>query len=186
MVPAPRLLRASRPPPCGPRWRAFQFAPGELVELCSFELQRPQRIRQNKRVRSIRKWCRHQDYSGHPALRPAGRAGARSNSLPANWSNSARSNCSDLSAFAKTNVYEVLENGAGTKIRTRDLLITNQLLYQLSYTGTVGNGIFLQRGKNIQCCVGFILHTTPTGRVALLLKLHFPRVTFPCYSPAHP
>jgi hypothetical protein len=27
-------------------------------------------------------------------------------------------------------------NGAGTKIRTRDLLITNQLLYQLSYTGT--------------------------------------------------
>ena len=26
--------------------------------------------------------------------------------------------------------------GAGTKIRTRDLLITNQLLYQLSYTGT--------------------------------------------------
>ena len=28
-------------------------------------------------------------------------------------------------------------NGAGTKIRTRDLLITNQLLYQLSYAGTV-------------------------------------------------
>ena len=28
-------------------------------------------------------------------------------------------------------------SGAGTKIRTRDLLITNQLLYQLSYTGTV-------------------------------------------------
>ena len=26
-------------------------------------------------------------------------------------------------------------NGAGTKIRTRDLLITNQLLYQLSYAG---------------------------------------------------
>jgi hypothetical protein len=28
-----------------------------------------------------------------------------------------------------------LKSGAGTKIRTRDLLITNQLLYQLSYTG---------------------------------------------------
>ena len=28
------------------------------------------------------------------------------------------------------------ENGAGTKSRTRDLLITSQLLYQLSYTGT--------------------------------------------------
>ena len=26
-------------------------------------------------------------------------------------------------------------NGAGTKNRTRDLLITNQLLYQLSYAG---------------------------------------------------
>ncbi len=27
------------------------------------------------------------------------------------------------------------EDGAGTKSRTRDLLITSQLLYQLSYTG---------------------------------------------------
>ena len=27
--------------------------------------------------------------------------------------------------------------GAGTKIRTRDLLITNQLLYQLSYAGNI-------------------------------------------------
>ena len=29
-----------------------------------------------------------------------------------------------------------LLTGADTKIRTRDLLITNQLLYQLSYAGT--------------------------------------------------
>jgi hypothetical protein len=29
-------------------------------------------------------------------------------------------------------------NGAGTKSRTRDLLITSQLLYQLSYTGVLG------------------------------------------------
>ena len=28
--------------------------------------------------------------------------------------------------------------GAGTKNRTRDLLITSQLLYQLSYTGVLG------------------------------------------------
>ena len=28
------------------------------------------------------------------------------------------------------------ENGAGGRIRTPDLLITNQLLYQLSYTST--------------------------------------------------
>ena len=28
------------------------------------------------------------------------------------------------------------KNGAGGKTRTHDLLITNQLLYQLSYTGT--------------------------------------------------
>ncbi len=27
--------------------------------------------------------------------------------------------------------------GAGTRSRTRDLLITNQLLYQLSYTGVI-------------------------------------------------
>ena len=30
-------------------------------------------------------------------------------------------------------------NGAGTKSRTRDLLITSQLLYQLSYTGVMGD-----------------------------------------------
>ena len=29
--------------------------------------------------------------------------------------------------------------GAGTRSRTRDLLITSQLLYQLSYTGVVGD-----------------------------------------------
>ena len=28
-----------------------------------------------------------------------------------------------------------MENGAGSRIRTDDLLITNQLLYQLSYAG---------------------------------------------------
>lgn len=28
--------------------------------------------------------------------------------------------------------------GAGTRSRTRDLLITSQLLYQLSYTGVLG------------------------------------------------
>ena len=30
------------------------------------------------------------------------------------------------------------KNGADTRIRTKDLLITNQLLYQLSYVGTKG------------------------------------------------
>ena len=35
-----------------------------------------------------------------------------------------------VSLFAKS--------GAGTRSRTRDLLITSQLLYQLSYTGVVG------------------------------------------------
>ena len=32
--------------------------------------------------------------------------------------------------------------GAGTRIRTRDLLITNQLLYQLSYTGEEARAVF--------------------------------------------
>ncbi len=32
----------------------------------------------------------------------------------------------------------IFKVGAGTKSRTRDLLITSQLLYQLSYAGTTG------------------------------------------------
>ena len=36
-----------------------------------------------------------------------------------------------------------LSLGAGTRSRTRDLLITSQLLYQLSYTG------FLMRGAEV-------------------------------------
>ena len=39
----------------------------------------------------------------------------------------------DTTGLSKQLVLE--EDGAGTRIRTRDLLITNQLLYQLSYTG---------------------------------------------------
>ena len=31
-----------------------------------------------------------------------------------------------------------MENGAGSRSRTRDPLITNQVLYQLSYTGLPG------------------------------------------------
>ena len=38
--------------------------------------------------------------------------------------------------------------GAGTKSRTRDLLITNQLLYQLSYTGTLQQTASDNPGKN--------------------------------------
>ena len=38
--------------------------------------------------------------------------------------------------------------GAGTKSRTRDLLITSQLLYQLSYTGEkMGAIIAIARGE---------------------------------------
>lgn len=36
-------------------------------------------------------------------------------------------------------------NGAGTRSRTRDLLITSQLLYQLSYTGEEGDIIASRR-----------------------------------------
>ena len=42
--------------------------------------------------------------------------------------------------------------GAGTKSRTRDLLITNQLLYQLSYTGTA---VFLSGYVACTAGVGF-------------------------------
>ena len=42
-----------------------------------------------------------------------------------------------------------IESGAATKSRTRDLLITNQLLYQLSYTGKKKHYIQINRlGKN--------------------------------------
>ncbi len=37
--------------------------------------------------------------------------------------------------FATTAILNINENGAGNRSRTRDLLITSQLLYQLSYTG---------------------------------------------------
>ena len=36
--------------------------------------------------------------------------------------------------------------GAGTRARTVDLLITNQLLYQLSYTGVISCNPFVYRG----------------------------------------
>ena len=38
--------------------------------------------------------------------------------------------------FALATIFDM--SGAGNKSRTRDLMITNQLLYQLSYTGKVG------------------------------------------------
>ncbi len=34
-------------------------------------------------------------------------------------------------------------DGAGGRIRTADLLITNQLLYQLSYASYIGSSVFL-------------------------------------------
>ncbi len=39
------------------------------------------------------------------------------------------------------------KNGAGTRIRTVDLLITSQLLYQLSYAGNVAR-ILQKNDKN--------------------------------------
>ena len=51
--------------------------------------------------------------------------------------------------------------GAGTKNRTRDLLITNQLLYQLSYAGNV----LLTSSKNylITVNVGFLTGFSATA-----------------------
>ena len=42
---------------------------------------------------------------------------------------------------------DALEDGAGTRSRTRDLLITSQLLYQLSYAG---NGKTCKQYKLLQ------------------------------------
>src|SRR5471030_852862 len=46
--------------------------------------------------------------------------------------------------------------GAGTKNRTRDLLITSQLLYQLSYTGVMGGEYIEFFGSvNPSCLIRF-------------------------------
>ena len=41
----------------------------------------------------------------------------------------------------------LIKNGAGDRIRTNDLLITNQLLYQLSYAGLY---LFLERETRVE------------------------------------
>jgi hypothetical protein len=40
-----------------------------------------------------------------------------------------------VSYAAQVSLLQQLKTGAGSRIRTDDLLITNQLLYQLSYAG---------------------------------------------------
>jgi hypothetical protein len=40
-----------------------------------------------------------------------------------------------VSYAAQVSLFQQLNTGAGSRIRTDDLLITNQLLYQLSYAG---------------------------------------------------
>ena len=42
--------------------------------------------------------------------------------------------------------FEATYSGAGSRVRTDDLLITNQLLYQLSYTGVISCKPFVYRG----------------------------------------
>jgi hypothetical protein len=43
--------------------------------------------------------------------------------------------CKDTTMAIKVNITFLSKYGAGSKIRTRDLLITSELLYQLSYAG---------------------------------------------------
>ena len=56
------------------------------------------------------------------------------------WIRTTEANATDLQSapfgHSGTPPYEILKRGAGGRIRTPDLLITNQLLYQLSYTST--------------------------------------------------
>ena len=42
--------------------------------------------------------------------------------------------------------------GAGSRVRTRDPLITNQVLYQLSYTGSSADLALASGGGNGVCC----------------------------------
>ncbi len=50
-------------------------------------------------------------------------------------------------------------DGAGDPIRTDDLLITNQLLYQLSYTGQTGHRIIRSDGGN-SSHLNLVYHST--------------------------
>ena len=51
---------------------------------------------------------------------------------------------------------EVVIDGAGTRIRTADLMITNQLLYQLSYAGT---GVIINTSRRF-CATNGIYFTS--------------------------
>ena len=55
------------------------------------------------------------------------------------WIRTTEAHASDLQSdpFGHSGTPPRLDNGAGTRNRTRDLLITSQLLYLLSYTGLV-------------------------------------------------
>ena len=56
---------------------------------------------------------------------------------------------------------EMLEkSGAGSRVRTRDPLITNQVLYQLSYTG-IGKAFSIALAA---AATGFALWSTPSGK----------------------
>ncbi len=44
----------------------------------------------------------------------------------------------------------IFKNGAPARIRTADLLITNQLLYQLSYKGIFSYAVFNLKDKKNQ------------------------------------
>ena len=56
------------------------------------------------------------------------------------WCNLSRKHTTSLCQLPADDELKLHNLGAGTKIRTRDLLITNQLLYQLSYTGNKKRG----------------------------------------------
>ncbi len=68
--------------------------------------------------------------------------------------------------------------GAGGRTRTDDLLITNQLLYQLSYAGRlVGSAAHFDRGQNRQCTTTGEMRPTATRRAVVIVEARTVTVT---------
>ena len=64
-----------------------------------------------------------------------------------------------------TNTYNI--SGADDQNRTGDLLITNQLLYRLSYIGIHSDQYYVKK-----CCAIFILRGIPCQAITFSYRIH--------------
>ena len=74
---------------------------------------------------------------------------------------------------AQVSLFQQLKTGAGSRIRTDDLLITNQLLYQLSYAGIYEGKLlsFTVLSRRIVYAICIPWHKTKT-KCAIPIRCH--------------